>query len=336
MPLLAVGLLVWWPRAWQRWVTSAIAVGMLTLAASAPFVWIAPAYASPALLAAGSPVTNPVDQHFGPDIQLVGYTLEPASVQPGEALDVTLYWRTAAPLTKDYSVFLHATDDAGILQAQRDSYPGLGNLPTSQWPVGALIPDRHRLIVPRTVSAPSRLGIDVGLYDFASGDRLPVAGGDKFLLDAVSVLPGHSTSGLPNATEINFDDKVALVGYEIDRRTLQPGDTLQLTLWWEGLAPMDRDYVVFTHLVLPPEAVWAQKDAMPQDGAARTSTWTVGQRVEDQYSLKLPAEAPPGDYTVAIGLYDKDTYDRLPVGHNVADVVIGRVKVEPKNSSMTP
>ena len=42
MPLLAVGLLGWWPMAWQRWVTGAIGAGMLALAVSAPFVWIQP------------------------------------------------------------------------------------------------------------------------------------------------------------------------------------------------------------------------------------------------------------------------------------------------------
>jgi len=328
MPLLALGLLAWWPPAWHRWVAGVVAGGLLTLAAIAPFAWITPAYARPALLAASAAVPNAIDQPVGESIHLLGYTLEPAAVQPGEPIDITLYWQTTAPLTQDYSVFLHATDDAGILQAQRDSYPGLGNFPTRLWPVGAIIPDRHRLIVPRTVTAPARLRFDVGLYDHASGARLPIAAGDAFTLGDVSVLPGSTASGLPNATQINFGDKVALVGYALDRRTLQPGDTLHLTLWWEGLAPMDRDYVVFTHLVLPPDAVWAQQDAMPQGGAARTSTWSVGQRVEDHFALSLPPEAPPGDYTVAIGLYDKDSYARLPVGHSDADVVLGRVKVE--------
>ncbi len=156
----------------------------------------------------------------------------------------------------------------GSCRRSATAIPDLGNLPTSQWPVGAIVPDRHRLVVPRTVTAPSRVSLEVGLYDQASGERLPLASGDKFLLGAVSVLPNESESGLPNATSINFDDKLALVGYAMDRRTLQPGDKLQLTLWWEGLAPMDRDYVVFTHLVLPPDAVWAQKDAMPQGGAS--------------------------------------------------------------------
>ncbi len=51
-PLLAVGLLGWWPMAWQRWVTGVIAAGMLALAVSAPFVWIEPIYMPPALLGA--------------------------------------------------------------------------------------------------------------------------------------------------------------------------------------------------------------------------------------------------------------------------------------------
>ena len=51
MPLLAVGLLAWWPAAWQRWVTGAISLGMAVLAAVVPWVWILPAYAAPPVLA---------------------------------------------------------------------------------------------------------------------------------------------------------------------------------------------------------------------------------------------------------------------------------------------
>ncbi len=90
---------------------------------------------------------------------------------------------------------------------------------------------------------------------------------------------------------------------------------------------MTQDYVVFTHLLLPPEAVWAQRDQMPQGGAARTSTLEVGQRIEDVYTLTLPPEAPVGTYAIEIGVYDKDTHDRLPVDFSDKGVVLGLVRV---------
>ena len=335
MTLLAAGLLAWWPLRWQATVTAGLCATLFAIAALAPFRWIMPAYAPPALLPANASLPNPTAVAVGPHIRLLGYEIAQQEVRPGEALDLTLYWQTDAPLTTTYSVFVHATDENGILQAQRDSFPGLGNLPTSEWAPGMVIPDRHRLALPQTLPSPARLQIDVGLYDAATAARLPVGATDFATLGYVTVPPVVGDSGLPNPTRINFGDKIALVGYDFDKRVLRPGDVLKLSLWWEGLAPMDRDYVVFTHLVEPPDTVRAQKDAMPQRGAAPTSTWQVGQRVADSYRLKLPPDAPPGTYFVEIGLYDKDSYERLPVNFSDKGVVLGRVRwsdIVPQNS----
>jgi hypothetical protein len=92
---------------------------------------------------------------------------------------------------------------------------------------------------------------------------------------------------------------------------------------------MTQDYKVFVHLMLPPDAVWAQQDRQPQDGAARTSTWVPGQAVQDQYLLTVPLDAPPGIYDVAVGLYDEDTYDRLQINNDDLPIILARVRVEP-------
>ncbi|MBW7885172.1 MAG: phospholipid carrier-dependent glycosyltransferase, partial [Caldilineaceae bacterium] len=266
MTVVAGGLVAIWPQRWRSLVAPLAGVCLAFLAAMAPFLWILPAYAPPEPLPAGTRVPNPTAIRFGDHIQLVGYALARDEVLPGDTLDLTLYWATDAPLDTDYSVFVHATDEVEILQAQRDSQPGLGNLPMREWPPGAIIADRHRLAVPATTHAPARLRIDVGLYDYATGERLLAEGSDRVTLGYVQVPPRPDGSGLPNATRIDFDGKLALAGYELDRRTLAPGERLTVTLWWEVLAPMQRDYVVFTHLVLPPDAVWAQQDQMPQGG----------------------------------------------------------------------
>jgi hypothetical protein len=104
---------------------------------------------------------------------------------------------------------------------------------------------------------------------------------------------------------------------------------MQLSLWWEGLARMEQDYMVFVHLMQPPDAVWAQHDRQPQDGAARTSTWEVGQVVQDDYMLTVPPEAPPGIYEVAVGIYDKDSFERLTVNSSDRPIILARVRVEP-------
>jgi len=268
----------------------------------------------------------------------------PTGVQPGDLFDVRLYWQTDAPLPTDYSVFVHLVDELGIVQAQSDSHPALGGRPTSGWQPGEVVVDLHRLRLP-TGLPPGRIAIDVGLYDYASGERLPVAlqypGGEPLVepdnvlpLSSFEIPPQRSADGIPNPTEINFGGQIELIGYDLYRRSLQPQDSLPVTLWWKALAPMDRDYVAFVHLVQPPDAVWAQLDRMPYakplNQLTPTSTWQVEDVIEDTYYVDIPPEMPPGIYDVTIGWYDKDTFERLPVNFDDADVLIARVRVEEK------
>ena len=332
MPLVAVGLLAWWPPAWRRWVAGAISLGMVVLAAAVPFVWILPAYAAPPVLAAGAGgagVPNWRPHAVGDHVQLVGYSYAAEELAPGGEFDITLYWRSDAPLAEDYSVFVHLVDELGIVQAQSDSYPAQGGRPTSDWQPGTIVADEHRVRLPETLPAPGNLRVEAGMYRYADGQRLPTAQGDSVALGSVKTVALTSPTGISNPMRAVFGDKIALTGYSLDRRSLKPGESFQLDLWWEGLTRMAQDYKVFIHLMLPPDAVWAQQDRQPQDGAARTSTWEPGQVVRDQYTLTVPPDAPPGIYDVAVGLYDKDTYDRLQFNNDDLPIILARVRVEP-------
>ena len=342
MPLLAVGLLAPWPPLWRRWIALSIGVGMALLAAVAPFAWIAPAYAPPLLVDASAVPPPSVDYRYGEHIHLIGYDYPSGTAKPGETVDITLYWRTDQPLPDDYSVFVHLVDELGIVQAQSDSHPALGGRPTSRWQPGDIIVDPHRLRLP-TGLAPGFMWIQTGMYDYAGGERL-VAAFDNYGYEIVAddgeiglgtfeIPPQRSPAGIPNPTHINFGDQIALIGYDLRSRRVQPGGVLGVGLWFESLAPMQRDYVAFVHLTLPPDAVWAQLDRMPHPAPYNlltpTSTWKVGQVVEDWFGLDIPPETPSGIYDVAIGWYDKDTYDRLAVDFDDSDVIIARVRVEP-------
>jgi hypothetical protein len=69
---------------------------------------------------------------------------------------------------------------------------------------------------------------------------------------------------------------------------------------------------VFNHLRTPDGTNVAQVDGWPQGGRLLTTQWQVGEYVEDEYRLSIPPEAPPGPYTLYVGLYDAATGDRLP------------------------
>jgi hypothetical protein len=92
----------------------------------------------------------------------------------------------------------------------------------------------------------------------------------------------------------------------------QPGQ-VQLTLSWRGLQPMSTNYTVFVHLFDPAtgEDV-TQADAMPYQGARPTSLWWPGDLQADDHTTIALDGVAPGRYSIAVGIYDSETLQRLP------------------------
>ncbi|MCP4422000.1 MAG: hypothetical protein GY805_35750, partial [Chloroflexi bacterium] len=135
--LLVAGLIGWLPQRIGKWLIFAVAGFLFIVAALAPFVWIAPAYAqnqhsAPWLF---QQATN-VD--FDNKLRLVGYEIgqtAPTSsrgqavsqqktiYQPGDTVDLMLEWEVLAPMSRNWSVFVHLNDPVlGVPIAQRDMF----------------------------------------------------------------------------------------------------------------------------------------------------------------------------------------------------------------------
>jgi hypothetical protein len=95
---------------------------------------------------------------------------------------------------------------------------------------------------------------------------------------------------------------------------LAPGDTLRLTLFWQSDGPVAERYKVFVHVYTDPtQPPPAQQDGEPGGGLLITSQWVPGQRYVDNHGVALPANLPPGRYTLAVGLYNLFDGRRLPI-----------------------
>ena len=123
-------------------------------------------------------------------------------------------------------------------------------------------------------------------------------------------LPELSTQ---HATEANFSGQIKLLGYTLKAEEIKPGDSVQLTLYWQALAEMETSYTVFTHLIDENERVMGQKDNPPVSGLYPTTEWTPGEKIVDRYEIATGSEIPPGEYPIEIGLYELDSGERLPV-----------------------
>jgi hypothetical protein len=125
-------------------------------------------------------------------VRLLGYDLEPADAHAGDTLHLSLYWQSSAPMDTSYTVFVHLQDRRGHIQAQSDSIPGAGALPTTGWAEGEVITDSYQIPLAADL-LPDVYSLAAGMYDSATGARLPASDidgqslGDRILLGEIEV-----------------------------------------------------------------------------------------------------------------------------------------------------
>ncbi len=339
---LALGLLGWFPAAWRNRVAGVVALFFFTLSATAPFTSILPAYARPTLLSLSEiPASaRPFGVTYGDVAQLVAFEVDRDAARPGEEVPVTLYWHALAPTTEDLSIFVQLVTGRDQILGQVDSYPGGGSYPTSRWSPGEVLRDRFMVPVQRSADTPVAAYLIAGLYRYPTGERLPArdpAGQPVLMpiLTRVKITAPTRGQTPQHALHADFDQRVRLVGYDLSAVRVRPGATLALTLHWQVQQKLDRDYTVFIHLLDADERAISYGDGPPLENAYPTSFWEPGESLPDRHYLPIPADAAPGRYRIAVGLYEPISGQRLPIsgqdGRPTADrILLAEVEIEPR------
>jgi hypothetical protein len=125
-----------------------------------------------------------------------------------------------------------------------------------------------------------------------------------------------STDDLPPPPEeflATFGPSIVLARVQRPESGLRRGEQLPVELIWFTRERPTGDYTIFLHLRDPSEKTLAQVDSMPGRGSIPTSRWRAGDYIHDRYQLHVPADAPAGEYKIAIGMYARDWQDRLPI-----------------------
>jgi hypothetical protein len=244
---------------------------------------------------------------FDGALSLAGFGLSSAAPNPGDDLEITLYWQALEQAGPAYTAFLHllATGGTGVAGVDEPVLHGLYQ--PDLWPKGETLPDRHRLTLPPDLP-PGRYRLDLGLYPTGQPEALlPVADGDR--LPLATLIVGEVATPRPMVPAgVTFGDQIRLLGYDLGG---SPDPGSQLGLYWQAVDWMDRDYTIFVHLTGPDGVIATQSDAPPGDPFFPTSTWLPGDMVVDPHVLTLPADAPPGDYSLLVGVYHEPTDERL-------------------------
>jgi hypothetical protein len=145
-------------------------------------------------------------------------------------------------------------------------------------------------------------------------------------------------AGLPPTAkrlEADFGGQVKLLSFDIrpkGGKIIAPYGRLRVTLYWQSLAEVGKDYTVFVHLVDQAGRIYSQHDGQPAAGLYPTSKWKAGEIIEDVHLIGAPADIPAGRYSLNVGMYLLSTMERLQISSVTAQadyVVLDSVEVLP-------
>ncbi len=287
-----------------------VPLAAFALALVAFFGYFVPAYAAPPMMDASSiKIDRPLNATFEGKAELLSAEIDRAAAQPGDPIKVTLYWRALASMDQSYVEFVHLIDAQSIIVAQRDTWPGRGMYPTVLWQPNQVFADTLFLQLPDAAYAPNQVMLQVGLYD-GEDARLSVTAANGQPVDQAAVSIGPiaimpRSGNYPNALQVNFDNKVDLLGYEMfpQGRTILPGEAITVTLYWRSHSTFATDYQVFLNALRPNQRISAQDTGKPLHGNFSTQVWQPGVVITDVRVLRFPPTAKPGQLDVEVGWF---------------------------------
>ena len=120
--------------------------------------------------------------------------------------------------------------------------------------------------------------------------------------------------------DATVEDKIAILGYDLDRQVTRVGETLHLTLYLQALQKLDEYYMPFVHL-----AHWYR---FTTDSRFLTPFWEPGQVVAERYDITIPFGTEPGEYPLELGITSLSRGQDLPLSSGGTTIELAKVRVE--------
>ena len=224
----------------------------------------------------------------------------PQTVRYGDNLPVVLTWCAQSPngagSAWDTRLSLQGLVSE-VTATQRTA--GTEGFPVSQWSLGEPVRDQYALSVPPTLNTG---WYRLQLERLRNGQRV-----DQVLLGLVQV-EGYAATALPDP----MNNRVAgnagafqLLGYG-STQPITRSMTVDVHTYWRVAAQPDRDGVLFLHVMGPSGELATQDDNRPEAGTRSTLTYRAGEQIDLIHRVALREDAPPGEYKLYAGVYDRD------------------------------
>ncbi len=141
---------------------------------------------------------------------------------------------------------------------------------------------------------------------------------------------------LVHKTDVNFENRVHLVGYKFEPELAKPGEDVKMTLYWRCDDKVDDGWMLFTHVH---DEVSDFKDNLDVQGAIREKRgdqgqvlgpdrWERGKVYVDSITYKIPAAVKGPELTVYTGIWKGGQRLHVVQGPNDGDnrAIVGKIK----------
>ena len=239
-----------------------------------------------------STISHPFRARFDNGAWLMGYDA-PSSVTPKSQIAIRLFWLLPQGLTQPFEIEVCLEKCVTT------------KIDPSKQPKDRIIETQTTLIAPALSGKhQARVGVAASQAEcgwFASqSSRCDLA---------VITIEGQPLAD----SVINFQNQIALESLKIETPSATVGSTVIVTAQWRGLRQMKDDYTVFVHLIGPDGLLHGQVDTIAAQGTMQTSQWKLNQPIADRFEIRIPDDAPKGEYRLEVGWYLLATLDRLSV-----------------------
>ena len=271
------------------------------------------------------------------EIEIIAYELPQHHVTAGDFVPLTLAVRSPSGTSDFYVPVLYVGE-------LRYEFTTDSHLISPNWWAGEVIIERFDFALPHDLTSgayPLRLNVknlsqneeielnvSLGILDVAAQENPPAT--DHLLANF------RHRVGLLGGT-VRHDGTRLQAPWTLENAlTVQPGDTLNVSLEWEALAKAEESYTIFVHLIDENNVPHVFLDYTPLGGSAPTHLWIPkwlpGQRFIDPYRLTIPPDLPPGTYFIEVGLYEMVSSRRLHISDSTGNLngdryILGAVKV---------
>jgi len=118
-------------------------------------------------------------------------------------------------------------------------------------------------------------------------------------------LSADALSAIQHPADVRYGPSIRLLGYDLERARLAPGETVRLMTYWQADQSLEDGYMQFAQVLDGEGRVVGQVDRIPLDGRYPTVSWLPHRPFRELVEIPFADWAAPGQASVIVGWYPR-------------------------------